>query len=225
MSNTPDKPISVKDVETALDGGLSTNYPSASSKLTFNDSLVRTLAGKPSGIISMNDMRNKAGPTAYGTILRTTSCSGSSMGTIMADGRYGEIAGPPILNSPACGLTLSVVDRYVTPDRLAIGYFGPGLGGSLSPLTGSAWVGNISEIWTSDVDNNGAPQYTTLKFSTSQPYNGNYKITDIATNKQIIVYGYGIYWTTNPSPYDNSSMFDNWIYTAGPTFLIRIEKV
>lgn len=86
--STPTGQISAKDIETTLNEGLSTNYPSATAPLTFNDSLVRTLASKPSGSISLNDMRGKAGPKPYGTVI-SSGCSGSTLTTVIADGMYG----------------------------------------------------------------------------------------------------------------------------------------
>jgi hypothetical protein len=103
--STPTGTISVNNVETTLNEGLSTNYPSGTSRLTFNDSLVRILASKPSGAISMNDMRGKAGPLPYGTVI-SQSCSGSTMIQTLADGRYGTYTNN-IANSPSCSITLS----------------------------------------------------------------------------------------------------------------------
>jgi len=104
---TPAAPnaISVKNVETTLNEGLSTNYPSATAVLTFNDSLVRILAGKPTdkSTISMSDMRNKAGPTASGTVL-SSICVGSTLRQSIADGKYGSTIND-IANSPSCGFT------------------------------------------------------------------------------------------------------------------------
>ena len=102
MSTTPNAPISAKDVETALNTGISTNYPASTSVLTFNDTLVRTLASKPTtkSPISMNDMRSKAGPVASGTVL-SSSCAGSTLTQTIADGRYGSST-VTTANSPSC---------------------------------------------------------------------------------------------------------------------------
>jgi hypothetical protein len=100
---TPASPnaISVKNVENTLNEGISTNYPGATARLTFNDSMVRTLAGRSSGSISMNDMRGKAGPTPFGTVV-SSGCSGSTLSVVTHDGRYGTTTTTTI-NSPACG--------------------------------------------------------------------------------------------------------------------------
>lgn len=73
MSTTPGGQISARDVEIVLNGGVTIQYPGGTSTLTFNDYLVRTLAGKPSGRISMDDMRNKEGPTPRGTVTATAT--------------------------------------------------------------------------------------------------------------------------------------------------------
>lgn len=104
--STPTGQISAKDVETTLNEGISTNYPGTISKMGFNDGLVRTLASKPSGAISMNDMRGKAGPTPYGTII-SSGCSGSTLTVVTADGRYGTTT-TTTNNSPACAITASL---------------------------------------------------------------------------------------------------------------------
>jgi hypothetical protein len=102
---TPASPnaISVKNVENTLNEGLSTNYPDAVAKFTFNDSLVRLLAGRPTNnsIISMSDMRNKAGPAASGSLINQV-CSGSTLVQTLADGKYGSTTNN-IANSPSCG--------------------------------------------------------------------------------------------------------------------------
>jgi hypothetical protein len=105
MSTTSSSTISMNNVETVMNDGLSTNYPSATSKITFNDNLVRKLAGKTtdSGTISMNDMRGKAGPVAYGTLL-SSYCSGTTLIQTLADGKYGSYSGS-VANSPSCAFT------------------------------------------------------------------------------------------------------------------------
>jgi hypothetical protein len=105
--STPTGQISVNNVENTLNEGLSTNYPGGTSRLTFNDSLVRTLASRPSGSISMNDMRGKAGPTPYGTVI-SSGCSGSTLTSVIADGRYGTTT-TTTLNSPLCRVSLTVI--------------------------------------------------------------------------------------------------------------------
>ena len=104
---TPAAPnaISVKDVATTLNEGSSAHYPEATAIFTFNDSLVRKLAGRPTdkSIISMSDMRNKAGPAASGTVL-SSICDGSTLVQSIADGSYGSTTNN-IANSPSCGFT------------------------------------------------------------------------------------------------------------------------
>jgi hypothetical protein len=106
MSTTPAGTITASDVQTALNGGISTNYPNANSVMTFNDVLVRALAGKPTAAtpISMDNMRNKAGPAASGTVL-SSYCSGSNLVQNIADGKYGSTTVTTV-NSPSCVLVV-----------------------------------------------------------------------------------------------------------------------
>jgi len=107
MSTTPSGIIRASDVRTALNvtnnASGSTNYPT--NTISFNDYLVRVLAARPSGAISMNDMRNKAGPEPYGTLLNQV-CSGSTLVRTLSDGRFGSY-NSNIANSPSCLTTLS----------------------------------------------------------------------------------------------------------------------
>ena len=104
---TPAAPnaISVKNTAITLNEGLSTHYPGATARFTFNDPLVRKLAGRPTdkSTISMSDMRNKAGPAASGSLV-TQYCSGSTLVQSIADGSYGSTTNN-IANSPSCGFT------------------------------------------------------------------------------------------------------------------------
>jgi hypothetical protein len=110
--STPTGTISANNVENTLNEGLSTNYPGGTSKLTFNDSLVRTLASKPSGAISMNDMRGKAGPGAYGS-LASQSCSGYTLTQVFNDGRYGTYS-TTTLKSSTCGWNPPAYGTYIS---------------------------------------------------------------------------------------------------------------
>jgi hypothetical protein len=107
MSTTPSGTISLTNVRNTLNvtnnAGGSTNYPT--NFISFNDPLVRTLSGKPSGIISMNDMRNKAGPASYGSLINQV-CSGSTLVQTLADGKFGSYTNN-IANSPSCLTSLS----------------------------------------------------------------------------------------------------------------------
>ena len=118
--STPSGTISATDVENILNEGGVNNYPGGKSRLTFNDTLVRTLAARPSGAISMNDMRGKAGPLPYGTLI-SSSCSGTTLVGNYADGRYGQYQGYTA-NSPLCAPTT------ITLYYLMIGAGGGGSG-------------------------------------------------------------------------------------------------
>ena len=108
MSTTPSGTISTASVRTALnvakDAIGTTNYPT--NTISFNDSLVRTLAGRTTAgsTISMNDMRNKAGPAAYGTAYDAGACgivASSTFSQTLNNGTYGtyRVDTP---NSPLC---------------------------------------------------------------------------------------------------------------------------
>ena len=111
MSTTPTGAISVKDIETVLNVGLATNYPSATSELTFNDTIVRLLAGRPSGSISMNDMRGKDGPLPYGTRVSYT-CSNGTITEYLSDGKLGTYTNI-VASSPFCSY---VFDYTISAD-------------------------------------------------------------------------------------------------------------
>lgn len=94
MSTTPSGTISASSVRTALNvtnsAGGTTNYPT--NLISFNDSLVRVLASKVTGAISMNDMRNKAGPDAYGTAYDAGACgivASTTFSQTFNNGTYG----------------------------------------------------------------------------------------------------------------------------------------
>lgn len=106
MSNTSSTSINVNNVISVLNSGGGAIYPSNTSRMSFNDYYVRYLAGRSSGRISMNDMRNKPGPTASGTVL-SSYCSGSTLVQSIADGKYGSTTNN-IANSPACGIIASL---------------------------------------------------------------------------------------------------------------------
>jgi hypothetical protein len=110
MSTTPSGTITASNVRTALNvtnnGAGATNYPT--NLISFNDSLVRILAGKTTAgsAISMNDMRNKAGPNAYGTAYDAGACgvSGQDASTFSQkfnNGTYGTYQ-VNTLNSSLC---------------------------------------------------------------------------------------------------------------------------
>lgn len=106
--NTPSGQISMIDIQNAMNAGLSTNYPGGTSLITFNDSLVRTLANRPTGNISMDEMRNKPGPLAYGTAVNAGACGingtpASTFTQIVNDGRYGTFTAVTP-NHPSCVL-------------------------------------------------------------------------------------------------------------------------
>ena len=114
MSTTPSGTISLTNVRSTLNvtnsAGGSTNYPT--NFISFNDPLVRVLSARPSGAISMNDMRNKAGPEPYGTLLNQV-CSGSTLVQTLSDGKFGSYTNN-IANSPSCVTTLSYLISSTT---------------------------------------------------------------------------------------------------------------
>jgi hypothetical protein len=113
MSTTPSGTITASNVRTALnvakDAIGTTNYPSTT--ISFNDSLVRVLAGKATGAISMNDMRNKAGPNAYGTAYDAGACgivASTTFSQTFNNGTYGTYRVDTI-NSPSCRAILTPI--------------------------------------------------------------------------------------------------------------------
>jgi hypothetical protein len=138
---------------------------------------------------------------------------------------FGLASGAVDLNSghgKTFGLTLAPGYWNVSPDRVVFGYsvYQAVNGGSLTPVSsaGSVWAGSIAEIVTSDVDGNGAPQYTSLLFSQAQTWTGNFLLTDLPTGKQVLLLpNVGNSWLSTGNGYDNSQFIIGWTAT-GPGF-------
>jgi hypothetical protein len=160
--------------------------------------------------------------------LGRTATAQLSIGDTDVRSTFGQASGAVDLNTghgKSFGLIMTPGSWNINPDRVEYGYsvYQGASGGGLSPLSSSQWDGSISYLVTSDVDGNGAAQYTAMLFSQAQSWSGNYLITDQATNKQITLTkatGYNI-WQSSGNGYDNSQFFAGWTAT-GPGYPRRV---
>lgn len=168
MSTTPSGTITASSVRTALnvakDAIGTTNYPT--NTISFNDSLVRLLSGKTTAgsAISMNDMRNKAGPSAYSTVI-SSSCSGSTENQLLSDGKYGSYSNI-VYNSPNC--RVGIITTW--PTNLA--------GGSITTTYSGSWTDASSDYTHGTIFKNGTSVSFPINFTAgaqfSLPTNGAY---------------------------------------------------
>lgn len=153
---TPIAPISLNDVKNTLNEGISTNYL-VSSPITFNDNLLRKMVGgafvTDKSSISMKDMRSKAGPTPYGSVISSSqSCSGTTLNTVqtLADGKYGTYQNTIVTpNSTSCSFTTSPAYMYKLTNvgNADAAYFGGEV-----PITFSWYTRDTSDTYSTQIN-------------------------------------------------------------------------
>ena len=130
---------------------------SATASINLNETEVRTLAGVPSGTISMNDLRGKSNVTfspdggasagtaeflydlgGGGTVEITISCS---TGATWNYTRSGSIGFPTTGSTSASEVTFSLTNESYSPRS--------------TTWTVNATAGGITRYWTVQIDNDG----------------------------------------------------------------------